>query len=263
MRVGTQGLFRPYLKTFVAPLLSTRLTAPGLNHADIPEESKHPVILPRKSHVTTLIIRHTHEQLGHAGRGHVLAKLRERYWIIKANSAVRQLISSCVICRRIKSTPQDQKMADLPEDRLTPAPPFTYVGVDYFGPYVTKEGRKERKRYGALFTCLVSRAVHIEVAHSLDTDSFLHALRRLITRRGQVREIRSDNGTNFVGARRELREAINEIDQREIREKNFTSKTSTEKSIPLLQFIWAESGKDKYGQHVEFLILYYVNTEVV
>ena len=190
-----------------------------LNHADIPEESKHPVILPRKSHVTTLIIRHTHEQLGHAGRGHVLAKLREQYWIIKANSAVRQLISSCVICRRIKSTPQDQKMADLPEDRLTPAPPFTYVGVDYFGPYVTKEGRKERKRYGALFTCLVSRAVHIEVAHTLDTDSFLHALRRFIARRGQVREIRSDNGTNFVGARRELREAINEMDQKEITEK--------------------------------------------
>ena len=138
---------------------------------------------------------------------------------IKASSAVRQLISSCVICRRIKSTPQDQKMADLPEDRLTPAPPFTYVGVDYFGPYVTKEGRKERKRYGALFTCLVSRAVHIEVAHSLDTDSFLHALRRFIARRGQVREIRSDNGTNFVGARQELREAINEMDQKEITEK--------------------------------------------
>ncbi|XP_078384040.1 uncharacterized protein LOC144666486 [Oculina patagonica] len=189
-----------------------------LNNADIPDESKHPVILPRKSYVTTLIIRHTHEQLGHAGRGHVLAKLRERYWIIKANSAVRQLISSCVTCRRIKSTPQDQKMADLPEDRLTPAPPFTYVGVDYFGPYITKEGRKERKRYGALFTCLVSRAVHIEVAHSLDTDSFLQALRRFISRRGPVREIRSDNGTNFVGARRELREALNEMDQKEITE---------------------------------------------
>ena len=147
--------------------------------------------------MTTLIIRHTHKQLGHAGRGHVLTKLRERYWIIKANSAVRQPISWCVICRRIKSTLQDQKMADLPKDRLTPAPPFTYVGVDYFGPYVTKEGLKERKRYGALFTCLVSRAVHIEVAHSLDTDSFFHALRRFIARRAQVREIRSDNGNQF------------------------------------------------------------------
>lgn len=93
-------------------------------------------------------------------------------------------------------------MVDLPEDRLTPAPALTCVGVDYFGPYVTKEGRKEPKRYGALFKCLVSRAVHIEVAHSFDTNSFLHTLRRFITRRGQVREIRSDNGTNFVGASR-------------------------------------------------------------
>ena len=190
-----------------------------MNHADIPEESRHPIILPRKSNATTLIVRYTHKQLGHAGRGHVLAKLRERYWIIKANSAVRQLISSCVTCRPIKSTPQDQKMADLPEDRLTPAPPFSYVGVDYFGPCATKDSRKEHKRYAALFTCLVSRALHIEVAHSLETDSFLHALRRFIARRGPVREIRSDNATNFVRARRELREAINEMDQKEITEK--------------------------------------------
>ena len=190
-----------------------------LNNADIPEESKHPIILPRKSHVTTLIIRHAHERLGHAGRGHVLARLREKYWIVGANSAVRQLISSCVTCRRNRAPPQDQKMADLPPDRLTPAPPFTYVGVDFFGPYVTKEGRKERKRYGALFTCLVSRAVHIEVANSLETDSFLNALRRFITRRGPVREIRSDNGTNFVGATRELREAMDEMDHNEITEK--------------------------------------------
>jgi len=80
-------------------------------------------------------------------------------------------------------------MADLPEDRLTPTPPFTYVGVDYFGPNLTKEGREEPKRYVALFTCLVSRAIHIEVAHFLDTDSFLHALHRFSARRGQVREI--------------------------------------------------------------------------
>ena len=190
-----------------------------LNNADIPEESKHPIILPRKSHVTTLIIRHAHERLGHAGRGHVLARLREKYWIVGANSAVRQLISSCVTCRRNRAPPQDQKMADLPPDRLTPAPPFTYVGVGFFGPYVTKEGSKERKRYGALFTCLVSRAVHIEVANSLETDSFLNALSRFITRRGPVREIRSDNGTNFVGATRELREAMDEMDHNEITEK--------------------------------------------
>ena len=190
-----------------------------LTHADIPEESKHPVILPRKNHVTTLIIRDIHERLGHSGRGHVLARLPENFWIVGANSAVRQVTASCIVCRRRSAEPKEQKMADLPIDRVTPAPPFTYVGVDYFGPFTTKEGRKERKRYGALFTCLVSRAIHIEIANSLNTDSFINALRRFIARRRPVREIRCDNGTNFVGARRELREALEEMDYDEIRER--------------------------------------------
>ena len=71
-------------------------------------------------------------------------------------------------------------MADLPPDRLTPAPPFTYVGVDFFVLYVTKESHKECKRYGVLFACLVNRAIHIKVANSLQTDSFLNALHRYI-----------------------------------------------------------------------------------
>lgn len=100
-------------------------------------------------------------------------------------------------------------MADLPQDRVFPDElPFTRVGVDFFGPFEVKRGRAAVKRYGVIFTCLAVRAVHLEVASSLDTDSFVNALRRLIARRGQVSELRSDNGTNFVGAERELREAI-------------------------------------------------------
>ena len=181
-----------------------------LRRADLSEEVKHPYILPRKSHVTTLVIRHVHETLGHAGRGHVLATLREKYWIVCSNAAVRQV--QCVTCRRIRSTPSMQKMADLPVERLSTAPPFTYVGIDYFGPFCIKERRKELKRYGALFTCMASRAIHIEVACSLDTSSFIQALRRFITRRGPVRQIRSDNGTNFVGANKELSNALKEMD---------------------------------------------------
>ncbi|XP_058948378.2 uncharacterized protein [Pocillopora verrucosa] len=108
-------------------------------------------------------------------------------------------------------------MADLPKDRVTPAPPFTYTGVDYFGPYMIKEGRKGLKRYGCLFTCLASRAVHIETANSLETDSFIQALRRFIARRGAIREIWSDNGTNFVGAKTELQQAVYEMNNEQIR----------------------------------------------
>ena len=91
-------------------------------------------------------------------------------------------------------------MADLPLERLEPdLPPFTNVGVDYFGPIETKRGRTTLKRYGVLFTCMTSRAVHIEVANSLDTDSRFNALGRFTCRRGQeVKHIRSDNGTKAL-----------------------------------------------------------------
>jgi len=89
-------------------------------------------------------------------------------------------------------------------------PPFTRVGVDYFGPFEIKQRRCRLKRYGVIFTCLTCRAVHLEVATSLDTDSYINALRRFIARRGQVTKMRSDNGTNFIGAERELKRALNE-----------------------------------------------------
>ena len=111
---------------------------------------------------------------------------------------MRHLITKCVVCRRRGGKTSEQKMADLPEERTTSAPPFTYCGVDLFGPFQIKQGRKEVKRYGVLLTCLASRGVHIETADSLETDSFMDALRRFIARRGPVREIRSDQGTNIL-----------------------------------------------------------------
>ena len=93
----------------------------------------------------------------------------------------------------------------------TEAAPFTYCGVDMFGPLIIKERRSELKRYGALFTCFSSRAVHIELTNSLDADSFILALRRFMARRGTVRSIWSDNGTNFVGAKNELQRAFKEM----------------------------------------------------
>ena len=177
-------------------------------------ESKHPAILPKRGHVTELLIRDAHETLGHQGREHVLARLRARYWILSANSAVRSVLKRCVSCRRRQARVVTQLMSDLPEDRVTPGDPvFTHVGVDLFGPFVVKVGRRREKRYGVIFTCLAVRAVHIEVTNSLSTDSFINALRRFISRRGPVRTMRSDNGTNLVGAERELRREIERMNK--------------------------------------------------
>lgn len=98
-------------------------------------------------------------------------------------------------------------MAALPEERMETTPPFTYCGMDCFGPFYVKEVRKELKRYGLLLTCMCSRAVHIEMLNDLTTDAFINALRSFIAIRGTVRQLRSDQGTHFVGARREFVEA--------------------------------------------------------
>ena len=131
--------------------------------------------------------------------------LHVKFWIVK------RVLSKCVNCQLHQRPVCEQKMADLPVDRLTPhQPPFKSVGVDYFGPFQVKRGRSLRKRYGVvfIFTCFAIGVVHIEVSHSLDTHSFLLALTRFIVRRGQVKDICSDNGTNFSNGEKELRESI-------------------------------------------------------
>ena len=107
-------------------------------------------------------------------------------------------------------------MADLPKDRMCIEPPFTYCRIDIFGPFEVKDGQMEVKKCDALYTCLSSRAIYIEVVHSLSTDSFILSLRRFIGRRGIARMIRSDNGANFVAASAELMPAFQEMDPKKI-----------------------------------------------
>ena len=105
------------------------------------------------------------------------------------------------------------------ENRITSSkPPFTYVGLDCFDPFTVRRGRTTAKRYSVLFTCLAIRAVHIEVLHSMDAESFINALRCFIARRGRPEEIRSDNGGNFMKGERELHEALQEWNQTKIHE---------------------------------------------
>ena len=146
-----------------------------------------------------------------------MSELRSRgYWVINGNSAVRKLISKCVICKTLCNTCQ-QKMSDLPVERLTVTPPFSYIGLDLFGPFTVKNGRKELKRYVVIFTCLSCRAIHLEVVNSMDTDCFIQSLRRCIARRDNVRLIKCDNRTNFVGGENELKHAFTMMDDNEIK----------------------------------------------
>ena len=203
------------------PILKDGIIRVGgrLRHAPLENEMKHPVILPKKHHIVKLIIDYYHRASGHSGVEYTLSLIRQRFWIVGARSSVRNINNKCFDCRRRQAPAMQQKMADLKEDRVTPSkPPFTDVGVDCFGPFTVRRGRTTAKRYCVLFTCLAIRAVHVEVAQSMDTESFINALRRFIARRGLPREIRSDNGGNFVKGERELREALQSWNQAQIHE---------------------------------------------
>ena len=125
---------------------------------------------------------------------------------------VGRLIARCITHRRLRGSHVRQKMADLPKDRLEEVPPFTYSAVDYLGTFCIKEGRKELKRYGVIFTCMSTRAIHLETAMSLMTNSFLNVYRRFIGHRGPVRQLASDQGSNFIGANSELNKALTMMD---------------------------------------------------
>jgi len=182
-----------------------------IHNAPVVYDTAHPFILPKDHYVSTLIVRHYHKLLGHAGREHVLSAIRQCYWIVNARSIVRRLLRECVTCRKRNAPVLTQMMADLPKERLTYTPyqpPFTYTGIDFFGPFYIKRGRGTEKVYGCIFVCFNSRAIHIEDVSSLETDTFIQALRRFMSVRGCPKEIWSDNGTNFVGAEKEIRRSI-------------------------------------------------------
>ena len=133
-----------------------------LRKANLPTKRKHPVILPKFHHIAELIVKEYHETYGHTGREHGLSLIRQRYWIVSGRQTVRRVISKCFTCKRSNAKLVTQRMADLPSCRLqSDHPPFTFVGVDLFGPMLVKRGRSDVKRYGCIFTCLTVRAVHL------------------------------------------------------------------------------------------------------
>jgi transposase InsO family protein len=186
--------------------------------APINWEQSHPILLPRESPIVRTLLQKVHRTVLHAGAETTLLKFRERYWITKARTLVKSVIHRCNICRRWKGGAYKlPPMPLLPQVRTAPVIPFMNVGLDCFGPLqVRKHGSSPlstSKTYGTIFTCLVTRAVHLELAGDLSGDQFLQALIRFSSRRGKPKFIVSDNGSNFkfiqplVGRKVELTDA--------------------------------------------------------
>jgi hypothetical protein len=168
-------------------------------------DTRHPVLLDGHHPLVKLFLRSLHNEHHHEGVEFLRSVVQQRFWVLRLRSVLRSLKHACVLCRKFSASPLHPEMAALPSERLGYRQvPFANTGVDYFGPFSVSVRRSSAKRWCFLFTCLTTRAVHIEIVPSMSTDSCLLGIRRFIARRGKPRVIRSDNGTNFVGADKEL-----------------------------------------------------------
>ncbi|XP_062538391.1 uncharacterized protein LOC134206679 [Armigeres subalbatus] len=194
-------------------------------------DTRCPIILPKNSWATVLLVEWYHRKFLHANGETVLNEMRQRYHVSGLRTLIRIVAKRCNLCRLRKTAPSVPRMAPLPETRTQAfTRPFSYVGLDYFGPLAVRVGRATVKRWVALFTCLTIRAVHLEVVHSLSTESCKMAIRRFVARRGAPVEFHSDNGTNFVGASNDLRKELTNVNA-ELAE-TFTNSTTRWCFIP-------------------------------
>ena len=181
--------------------------------AKLPTDRLDPPILPGNHPLARKIIVALHQELKHVGTDFLLSHLQQYIWVTGGREAVKKARRECLICRRDRAKPGAQRMGDLPESRLLfGAKPFTATACDLFGPInIGLPRNRTAKRWGVLFTCLVTRALYVDLVPSLSSDDFLLALRRFIGIYGRPTRMHSDNGTNFVGAERELREAVDQL----------------------------------------------------
>lgn len=185
-----------------------------LQSANVSLDYKHPIIIPKNTHLGRLLITDAHERVMHGGTALTMNYLRSRYWIIGLKPAVKKLISNCMKCTRYNGRTQQPIMGELPGVRVNPGRAFEYCGVDFAGPIqlrVSKgRGQKSYKGYISLFVCMKTKAIHLEAVSDLTTQGFLAAFRRFVSRRGHCSHMWSDNGLNFVGAANELTKMLNQ-----------------------------------------------------
>lgn len=205
-----------------------------LERAEISCDAKNPIVLPKRSHVSSLIIRAAHLKCMHGGPRLTEASVRQRFWVLNSQNEVKKITNSCIICFKQKNRTMTQVMAQLPKCRVNMLEKvFTNTLVDYTGAFQIKiskgRGVKTSKAYVCIFICMATKAIHVELVSDLTAETYIAAFRRLVARRGSVKNLYSDNGTCFIRADKDLRD-LSEIEKEEFNTKicnEFTKQGTT------------------------------------
>ncbi|GBM12575.1 hypothetical protein AVEN_78349-1 [Araneus ventricosus] len=186
-----------------------------LINAKVNYDQKHQIILPAKDNLTRLILEHIHKKYLHVGPQTLLYLTRQKFWPINGRNLARKVVHNCVTCVKNKPVIVKQLMGNPPSERVNVSAPFSNTGVDFAGPFLIKyKGQRKgtlHKVYVAIFVCMSTKAVHIEMVTDLTSEAFISTLKRFFARRGKCSTLFSDNATNFVGAQAELKKLHNLI----------------------------------------------------
>ncbi|KIH53908.1 integrase core domain protein [Ancylostoma duodenale] len=173
-----------------------------LEHSETSTISAAPVLLVPAHPFTTSVVMHHHLENFHSGVHATIASLRRRFYIPSIRSTVVKILRDCIVCKKANCLPyRYPDMPSLPPERVNRSRPFQKVGLDYLGPlYYRDTFHTKAKVWVCLFTCMATRAVHLEVVLDNTVQEFLLAFRRFVARRGTPDYVLSDNATTFRSA---------------------------------------------------------------
>ena len=179
----------------------------------LPYNHRYPIILPNStSEPIRALIRHYHQ--AHYKRFHCTVQqtyylLRTKYFILGGKNSVRSVLSKCIVCQKLSKRKAAQKEGDLPLERMAVVPPFYHCGLDCLGPFHLRHtGRNTRKQFVLIACCMSTRAITLVPLRDMTTSSIINSLVKIHSQFPALKNLYSDNGSNFKGADREIREAV-------------------------------------------------------
>ena len=180
-----------------------------VSKSSVIDSGKNPILLPPGHHYAFLLIKEAHKEVYHNGTRETLNLLRQTYWVPRGREMVKKFVRKCLLCKKLEGLPfRTSFNPDLPPDRVDDSPPFTNTGLDFAGPLIVKYAAGSKKCYICLFTCMSTRAIHLELVESLEVDAFIRAFRRFCGRRGLPSTLWSDNAKTFKSASKEVKRLV-------------------------------------------------------
>jgi hypothetical protein len=198
------------------------------NSETLPYDTKFPIILPAKDPTIEAFILHQHQKHLHAKLNYMLALIRTKYYLLKGRREMTRILRKCLTKNCVKPIPLEQIMSPLPKTRIDNPICFQHISCDLYGPLYVREYQNEKevmkKVWGCIFTCLMSRGVHLELMHDMGTEEFLNSFRLMCSRRGTPSTIYSDRGKYFILADKELKTLFNSINWKKVQDQTIDKK---------------------------------------